>query len=700
VQTPLDLEAAQCSTACERDGTPCESSSECCPDTGGSACRAWSCTKDEECPFGTCVTSACTKDADCPGSACDKPSGFCKLFTRTTQNNILQSNGFCKLDCTQASDCPAGASCTTNHTCVKGCRQDSDCPKGACGRDGTCTWLVCAQAACESSTNAACNSVTQGSDCLAGVCGVPPPSLGKAFTPGGLGSNNALTMNLEDPRAHVADQNWTVTFEGALPGFAQRVAYLTLTGATPTLTDPDSRFCDSGVLGQNAVAWMLAEQQKPDLAAAGLGASQLADYVQITSDLPNPQDPYWTQGMPPPGMASGPPGICRDPTNPTTCACLPPSNPHSTPGCSCTDPNAASNDASTCACKKPDTCKPLACDYSTCEGVFGTIDVPALDPHRDLLITEAFEDHLELVPRGGSTVQLPGTQVVELLPLMKCCFPTVLTFAVRAGNQWVVVGDQAGLLHHVIATEATLSGNPPTPFGACRNSCDATLARRNARLVESDPALDPIAIPDRPPGTIDPSPSFLNPMFRFGIFRGKQKCTLDSDCPVGTACDCPGTACSQGICATKVPDATACTQDPMTMALTCSAPSRCDTLACKANGDCASNACKHTTCTQASDCPGGACMNGSCVVGTCQPSCFHYGKPVTVPTPRDSVFRFSTNGSFAPLLVSLSADPAALVEPQSIVYSPATAELAVTDGAFSGLIFVSLTTPGVSRSFF
>jgi hypothetical protein len=80
--------------------------------------------------------------------------------------------------------------------------------------------------------------------------------------------------------------------------------------------------------------------------------------------------------------------------------------------------------------------------------------------------------------------------------------------------------------------------------------------------------------------------------------------------------------------------------------------------------------------------------------------CFHYGQPVTAPTPRDSAFRFTTNGSFVPLLVSLSTDPSALVEPQSLIYSKSTAELAVIDGAFSGLIFVSLTTPAVSRSFF
>src|SRR5262249_35784165 len=56
-----------------------------------------------------------------------------------------------------------------------------------------------------------------------------------------LAGTSALLMNLQDPRAHITDQDWTVTFEGKLPGFDGRLA--TLTSSAPgkyTLTDPNS----------------------------------------------------------------------------------------------------------------------------------------------------------------------------------------------------------------------------------------------------------------------------------------------------------------------------------------------------------------------------------------------------------------------------------------------------------------------------
>jgi hypothetical protein len=712
VQTPLDIEASHCSTSCAPDGAACESASECCQDIGGSSCTSKACTADTDCPSGwVCGTSApqcfaagttCKKNADCCSNSC--VAGVCQAQCTFKP-------------CMQGSDCSPGFSCASG-SCVKACTKDGDCPGGACGRDGSCTLGVCGPAACDT-THVACNPATQGSDCNPGNCpAVTLPSRGKAFTPGGIGANNALTMNLEDPRAQLVDQNWTVTFEGALPGFSQRVAYLamdkvtlkactkdmdcaggacgpggycrfTLTG---TVTDPFSRFCDSGVLGQSAVSWMLAEQQKPALTAAGLGPAQLADYVQVTNDLPNPVDPYWTQGIQRPGTTGAPPAICGDPTDPSTCECVYDAK-HPGP-CACTD----DKDVTTCFCRDAKACNFATCDYSTCESAFGTIDSPTLLTSRDLTIIEAYQDHVEVVPRGG-----------EDLRLLKCCFPSALTFAVRTGNQWEVWGEQVGFLHHVVASDATLPGDPAhgvpaTPIGACRNSCDGTRVRLNGRLVETVPSLDPVAIADRAPGIIDPSASFQNPMFRFGIFSGQQKCTQDSDCPGKSACACPGTpngACgpgSQGICAAKVSDATKCP-----MGNECSASQRCDALPCQSGSDCAGGTCSTISCTQGSDCPfGGACNDKTktCALGACQAVCFHYGQPLASPTPRDSVFRFTTNGSFAPLLVSLGTDPNAPVEPQSLVYSKSTAELAVTDGSLSGLIFVSLTTPGNLRSFF
>ncbi len=403
-------------------------------------------------------------------------------------------------------------------------------------------------------------------DVQAGIC-----STVGGFTPGAVGQNNALAMNLEDLRAHIIDQNWTVTFEGPIPAFAGRLAYLTETGpGTATLSDPESRFCDNGVLSQAAMTEMLAQQPSTTLKPA-----DVADYVQITNDIPDSEDPYWNSPVSPGG---GPP----------------------------------------------------ACTYADCFDVFGPIDAIELATTRDLRITEAYQDHVEVTPRAVPSIKCDGApcaglcvnrngknECVAPLDEIKCCFPAAVAFSVRVGNQWAVWGDQVGFLHHVVADQDT---------GVCRNACDPTFNRKNARLIETTPSLNPAPILDRDPTvvTFDPSPTFLNPMFRFGIYTGMARCASDTDCATSQTCTLP-----QGICVTSG------------------------------------------------------------------------GQPATKPTPRDAVFKFSTNGSFAPLLTTLSTDTTVLAEPQGITYSRATQEVAITDGYLSGLIMVSLLAPnGVSRSFF
>ncbi len=131
------------------------------------------------------------------------------------------------------------------------------------------------------------------------VSGTPinlDPTTGAALGPGDradihftadstLGTKSTLMMNLEDPRAQLADQNWSVIYEGALPGFASSLATVDLGGAglegTPqdVLRDVNSRFCDGGVQSQNALV--------------GPTAASLADYVHLQTELPDQADRYW-----------------------------------------------------------------------------------------------------------------------------------------------------------------------------------------------------------------------------------------------------------------------------------------------------------------------------------------------------------------------------------------------------------------------
>ncbi|AUX22326.1 hypothetical protein SOCEGT47_028270 [Sorangium cellulosum] len=101
---------------------------------------------------------------------------------------------------------------------------------------------------------------------------------------------HALVMNLEDPRVHIVNTGWTVTYEGALPGFSR--TFVGFDGDESALGSSDARFCRRGVQSRASI-----EEQ---LLAAGLGereasarAAQLADFVQITSELPDEDAAYW-----------------------------------------------------------------------------------------------------------------------------------------------------------------------------------------------------------------------------------------------------------------------------------------------------------------------------------------------------------------------------------------------------------------------
>ena len=210
-----------------------------------------------------------------------------------------------------------------------------------------------------------------------------------------LATKSTLMINLEDPRAQLADQNWFVVYEGALPGFASALATIELGGTGPAGTttdvfrDVNSRFCDGGVQSKNALA------VKPPPANPKESAASLADYVHIQTELPDQADRYW--------------------------------------------------DA-----KKLE--KPQICDFNECRALFGSVDVPATG--RDFRIVEAYQDHIEVEPRTN----LPTTKLTTpeaWRAATKCCFPSLVAFDVHVSHQWEVAGDQSGFMHHVIADPTT-----------------------------------------------------------------------------------------------------------------------------------------------------------------------------------------------------------------------------------------------------
>jgi hypothetical protein len=207
------------------------------------------------------------------------------------------------------------------------------------------------------------------------------------------GPRHAVAMALEDPRAHIGDQLWAMTYEGPIPGFADRVAALSPAG--DVLTDPNSRFCDRGVQSEASVREILLAEGSPETEAP-----RFADYVQIRSELPADDDAHWTTGK---------------------------------AGQAC----AASPDAPSC------------CTFQVCKSTFGSADAPRLRRERDLPILEAFQDRVLLgEATDGAGNPIPGERV-------KCCFPSGIGFSVRPGGQWTAVGAGSGFFHHVIADPVT-----------------------------------------------------------------------------------------------------------------------------------------------------------------------------------------------------------------------------------------------------
>ncbi|MEP7120758.1 MAG: hypothetical protein ABJE95_07610 [Byssovorax sp.] len=210
-----------------------------------------------------------------------------------------------------------------------------------------------------------------------------------------LANKSTLMMNLEDPRAQLADQSWFVVYEGVLPGFTSSLASFDLggTGADGTtkdvLRDVNSRFCDGGVQSEKALA------EKPTPSNPNETAKSLADYIHVQTELPDQADRYWDQ-------------------------------------------------------KKLES--PLVCDFNECRALFGSVDVPATG--RDFRIVEAYQDHVEIEPRTS----LPPTKLTKpeaWRQVTRCCFPSLVTFDVHVSHQWDVVGEQTGFLHHVITDPAT-----------------------------------------------------------------------------------------------------------------------------------------------------------------------------------------------------------------------------------------------------
>jgi hypothetical protein len=292
-----------------------------------------------------------------------------------------------------------------------------------------------------------------------GSCEFPSTLLPAAgFTPSGYSPSVAnVRLSYDDPAAH-QDQDWAVTYEGALP-VSGVVANLVLDqdngNQTMTLYATGAQLCLQGVedmvQGQARIARMQQELANVGLPPGPPNRAQwTADYVEIVDDLLPSTDQYWTLG-----------------------------------------PDAGSPDAGTSNdCWGGLANQSASQKFQACLGTFGGSNGdagtfnPDLYPARDFPIVQANSDWLRVARFGWDpSVQESSTNRLivpasssnpDFLNFARCCFHHQAQIKIRAGGEWVTTGSVSGFLHHVY----------PDANGNCVQNPDPRLSLLNARAFD------------------------------------------------------------------------------------------------------------------------------------------------------------------------------------------------------------------------
>jgi hypothetical protein len=277
-----------------------------------------------------------------------------------------------------------------------------------------------------------------------------------------------LRFSIDDPEVQI-DQDWTVTYEGSLPGFDGFSATMDTPDnySSLVLSQPEVHFCAKGVED-----WTIGGERATAITSA-LAASErqgyperldrrMTDYVELTEDLLDPSDAYW--------QLPGDPLGCWDPSTSTA-----------------------------------------ADRYNACLSEFGGAGDQG--GTRNLPILEAYDDHVVV----GTFSVIPPNKTREVvykdpfnaptLKRVRCCFHNQARFHVRTGSEWVAVGSAVGFLNHMQQGDG----------GRCVPSCETRETLLNGRL----PSL-PYGGPTDFAPFRDSALALRNPTFAFFVQNGNR----------------------------------------------------------------------------------------------------------------------------------------------------------------------------------
>ena len=250
-----------------------------------------------------------------------------------------------------------------------------------------------------------------------------------------LALQNSLVLPWVEPRAYLPGDTYRLMYEGAIMGELPSgfVELSSDDAAGDWISDPSGYYCDRGVYDPALMREYGAEELGLEGETLDVFASSHADYVQVTGDFPSEDSrDYWR-----------------------------------------------SERASACGSRE------------VCEQTFGPHDTDTLDPNRDFLIEEAYQDRLRVVPRHAETDE----ERARIMELAECCFPGGLEYTIRAANQWVLTTNGTGFRHDVVARATQ------TPDGLryrCARDCSPKKKLFKSRAFEISSSDECVAEEEEP----------------------------------------------------------------------------------------------------------------------------------------------------------------------------------------------------------